>query len=65
MQESGHGGRSVALVSHHSANKIASAQNILVRELRDRLGSNRLLHIPVFANLSGLTLERALSREPE
>jgi len=43
----------VALVSHRSASKIAAAQKGLVRELRDRVGSDRVFHIPVWANLEG------------
>jgi 7-cyano-7-deazaguanine synthase in queuosine biosynthesis len=47
------GGRKVALVSHRSASKIASAQKHLVDQLRDRFGADRLLHVPVWANLDG------------
>lgn len=46
-------GRSVALVSHRSASKIASAQKRLVIQLRDRFGTDRVLHVPVWANLNG------------
>ena len=50
--------RKVALVSHRSASKIASAQLHLVDELRGRFGKGQLLHVPVWANL-----ERALGQE--
>jgi 7-cyano-7-deazaguanine synthase in queuosine biosynthesis len=52
------GGKSVALVSHHSASKIAAAQKHLISELHNRLGPKRLLHIPVFVNMTdGLSHE--------
>lgn len=50
--------KSVALVSHRSASKIAAAQKDLVKELRARLGAARVLHVPVWADLDG-----SLSRE--
>lgn len=43
--------RRVALVSHRSASKIASAQKHLVNELRGRFGAGRVLHVPVWANV--------------
>ena len=52
-------GKRVALVSHRSASKIAGAQNGLVDKLRSRFGANRVLHVPVWANLDG-----SLAREP-
>lgn len=52
-------GKKVALVSHRSATKIAGAQKHLVDQLRRRLGADRVLHIPVWANLDG-----SLGREP-
>ena len=52
-------GKKVALVSHRSASKIAGAQKGLVDKLRSRLGANRVLHVPVWANLDG-----TLGREP-
>jgi hypothetical protein len=51
-------GRSVALVSHRSASKIASAQKRLIDEMRKRLAGNRILHVPVWANL-----DASVSRE--
>jgi Queuosine biosynthesis protein QueC len=44
-------GKKVALVSHRSAPKIVTAQNYLVKELRRRFGSDRILHVPVRAHL--------------
>ena len=44
-------GKSVALVSHRSATKIASTQTELVASLRARFGRSRILHIPVLVNL--------------
>src|SRR4051812_4408091 len=52
-------GKSVALVSHRSASKIASAQQRLVEQVRCRVGLNRALHIPVWTEL-----DRELSQEP-
>ena len=52
-------GKKVALVSHRSASKIAGAQKGLVDKLRSRFGANRVLHVPVWANLDG-----TLGREP-
>jgi hypothetical protein len=46
-------GKKVALVSHRSASKITEAQNYLIRQLRLRFGPERVLHIPVRANLKG------------
>ena len=43
----------VALVSHRSASKIAGAQKGLVGKLRRRFGTNRVFHVPVWANLVG------------
>jgi hypothetical protein len=47
----GHG-KKVALVSHRSATKIASAQKHLVNQLRARVGADRVLHIPIWASLN-------------
>jgi 7-cyano-7-deazaguanine synthase in queuosine biosynthesis len=44
-------GKKVALVSHRSAAKIIDAQNYLIDQLRLRFGSDRILHVPVRANL--------------
>ena len=55
----GCGNKSVALVSHRSASKIAAAQKYLVDKLRSRFGANRVLHVPVWAHLDG-----SLGREP-
>ena len=46
-------GKKVALVSHRSASKIASAQRHLVDQLQERFGSDRVLHVPVWVNLAG------------
>jgi 7-cyano-7-deazaguanine synthase in queuosine biosynthesis len=51
VQQLAEHGKAVALVSHRSASKIAGAQKHLVDELRNRFGPNRVLHIPVWANL--------------
>ena len=45
-------GKKVALVSHRSASKIAGTQKYLVDELRQRFGADRVLYVPVWANLS-------------
>ena len=47
------GGTRLALVSHRSASKITSAQRLLVDQLRSRFGVNRVLHVPVWANVDG------------
>ena len=44
-------GKKVALVSHRSASKIAGAQKHLVDQLRSRFGGDRLMHVPVWANV--------------
>ena len=44
-------GKKVALVSHRSASKIAGAQKYLIDQLRSRFGVDRILHVPVWANL--------------
>ena len=41
----------MALVSHRSAPKIIDAQNYLIDQLRRRFGADRILHVPVRANL--------------
>src|SRR5262245_29481219 len=46
-------GKKVALVSHRSASKITEAQNYLIGQLRRRFGADRVLHVPVRANLKG------------
>jgi 7-cyano-7-deazaguanine synthase in queuosine biosynthesis len=43
--------KKVALVSHRSASKITEAQNHLIGQLRHRFGADRILHVPVRANL--------------
>jgi hypothetical protein len=45
--------KSIALVSHRSATKLASGQKRLIDELRKRVSANRILYIPVWANLDG------------
>ena len=52
-------GKSVALVSHRSASKMAAVQKGLVDKLCRRFGNDRMLHVPVWANLDG-----SLSNEP-
>ncbi len=44
-------GKKVALVSHRSASKITEAQNYLIGRLRRRFGADRVLYVPVRANL--------------
>ena len=44
-------GKKVALVSHRSAPKIIDAQNYLIDQLRRRFGADRILYVPVRANL--------------
>jgi hypothetical protein len=46
-------GSKVALVSHRSGPKIASAQSRLVDQLRCRFGGDRVLHVPVWTTLDG------------
>jgi 7-cyano-7-deazaguanine synthase in queuosine biosynthesis len=45
--------RKVALVSHRSVAKVASAQRALVQDLRGKFGARRVMHIPVWMNLMG------------
>ena len=52
-------GKPIALVSHRSASKIGSIQKALVADMRARLGSAKVLHVPVLARL-----EQGLSQEP-
>jgi len=51
--------KKIALVSHRSASKIAGAQKYLVDQLKRRFGANRVLHVPVWANL-----DANLGKEP-
>ncbi|MBW7997805.1 MAG: hypothetical protein FVQ81_14785 [Candidatus Glassbacteria bacterium] len=51
-------GKKVALVSHRSASKIVGTQNHLVDQLRSRLGTDRVRHVPVWVNL-----DRSLGKE--
>jgi 7-cyano-7-deazaguanine synthase in queuosine biosynthesis len=44
-------GKIVALVSHRSSSKISAAQDYLVTQLRSRFGANRVLNVPIRANL--------------
>jgi hypothetical protein len=44
-------GNNVALVSHRSSSKISAAQEYLVGKLRSRFGANRVLNVPIRANL--------------
>jgi hypothetical protein len=46
-------GKKVALVSHRSATKTVGVQNYLINQLRSRFGVDRILHVPVWANLKG------------
>lgn len=46
-------GKKVALVSHQSASKIVGAQQYLVDQLKQRFGSDRVFHVPVWVNLVG------------
>ena len=52
-------GKKIALVSHRSASKITEAQNYLIGQLRHRFGADRVLHVPVRANL-----KNDLGKEP-
>ena len=52
-------GKKIALVSHRSASKIVGTQKYLVDQLKSRFGPNRVLHVPVWANLDG-----KLGKEP-
>jgi hypothetical protein len=52
-------GKKVVLVSHRSASKITEAQNYLIGQLRRRFGVDRVLHVPVRANL-----KEDLGKEP-
>jgi Queuosine biosynthesis protein QueC len=52
-------GKKVALISHCSATKIVAAQKYLINQLRSRFGTDRMLHVPVWAHLKG-----SLGREP-
>ena len=52
VEELAANGKKVALVSHRSASKIAGTQKYLVDELRQRFGADRVLYVPVWANLS-------------
>ena len=51
--------KKVALVSHRSAPKIIDAQNYLIDQLRRRFGADRILYVPVRANL-----KNDLGKEP-
>jgi hypothetical protein len=51
-------GKIVALVSHRSSSKISAAQEYLVAQLRRKFGANRVLNVPITANLkSGVSNE--------
>jgi 7-cyano-7-deazaguanine synthase in queuosine biosynthesis len=54
--------RSVVLVSHRSASTIASAQKRLIEEMRRRLAANRILHVPVWANLDASVSQESTHR---
>jgi 7-cyano-7-deazaguanine synthase in queuosine biosynthesis len=60
IEELSANGKSVALVSHRSASKIAPAQRRLIDVMRSRVGGGgRVMHIPVRANIKkSLTRER-------
>lgn len=47
-----HNDVSIALVSHRSAPQLAKAQLSLIQALQKRFGNNRVLHIPVWAQLT-------------
>jgi 7-cyano-7-deazaguanine synthase in queuosine biosynthesis len=51
--------KSIALVTHRSSTKMASAQMRLIDELRKRVSASRILHIPVWA-----TVDENLAKEP-
>jgi 7-cyano-7-deazaguanine synthase in queuosine biosynthesis len=51
VEELANSDRKVALVSHRSAPKIASAQRHLVSDIRNRFGANHLPHIAVWAHM--------------
>lgn len=53
VEELANSDRKIALVSHRSAMKIASAQRHLVDDLISRFGADRLIHIPVWAQALG------------
>lgn len=46
------GGRKVALVSHRAVATVAAPQRALVNDLRRRFGAKRVMHIPVWMNLT-------------
>ena len=51
-------GKRVALVSHRSVGTITKVQQDLVNDLRGRLGSTHVFHVPIWANLAeGLAQE--------
>jgi 7-cyano-7-deazaguanine synthase in queuosine biosynthesis len=54
--------RSVVLVSHRSASTIASVQKRLIEEMRRRLAANRILHVPVWANLDASVSQESTHR---
>jgi hypothetical protein len=55
----------VALVSHRSATKTVGVQNYLINQLRSRFGVDRILHVPVWANLKAvLGMSRPTGRAP-
>ena len=57
--------KKVVLVSHRSASKIASAQKHLVHQLQSRFGVDRVLHVPIWANLDGsVGQSRRTGRDP-
>ena len=52
-------GRKVALVSHRSSPSIAQSQRLLVEQLREQFGADRVFHVPIWANLN-----TRLTKEP-
>lgn len=47
-------GKSVALVNHRSSPKMEHKQYNLVCDLKERVGANRIFHVPVRASLRGI-----------
>ena len=62
VEELANSNRKVALVSHRSAPKIASAQQHLVDDLRNQFGADGLLHIPVWAQVLGKRSQESTHR---
>jgi hypothetical protein len=52
-------GAKLLLVSHRSATKVQKVQDVLVRALKDQVGSGRVMHAPV-----GLNVQDGATRSP-